>query len=141
MSGSIGRGRAHKNRMFKDILQSKWFTVVILLVIGFFLVSVIKLEFPLKVVRKELKNLNQKIDEVEKSSLELEKLSDYLKSNAYLERQARLKLNYKKPDEKVIFVYLNPNVKIQNGNVETEKILDSKLLANLKEWWNYLLGE
>ena len=105
--------------------------------ITFFLVSTIKLEPQLVAVRKELKNLNQKIDEVKKSSLELEKLGDYMKSNAYLERQARLKLNYKKPDEKVIFVYQNSNAKVQNNNVKTGKILDSKLLVNLKEWWKF----
>ena len=76
-------------------------------------------------------------EQVRDFELELEKLGDYMKSNAYLERQARLKLNYKKPDEKVVFVYQNSNAKVQNKNVETEKILDSKLLVNLKEWWKF----
>jgi len=131
--------------MFRDVLQSKWFTAVILIVLGFFLVSVIKLEPPLAAVRKELKNLNQKIDEAEKSSLELEKFGDYLKSNAYLERQARLKLNYKKPDEKVVFVYTK-TTETQKGQ-ETQKGLgrpkffENKLIMNLKLWWGYLIDE
>src|SRR3989344_8422760 len=98
--------------MFKDILQSKWFTAVILVMVGFFCISIIKLSPPLIKVGKELKNINQKIDETKEGSLELERLGNYLQSDAYLERQARLQLNYKKPDEKVVYVYRNTSAKV-----------------------------
>ena len=145
--------------MFREILQSKLFTGAALVIIGFFLVSIIKFEPPLITIGRELKNVNQKIDETQNAVSELEKLGDYLKDDAYLERQARLKLNYKRPDEKVVFVYRNPNAKtgalkvlsarpstneisvlVQNNDIEARKILDSKLLANLKEWWEYLIS-
>ena len=129
--------------MFKEILQLKLFTAVILIVIGFFVISVIKLEPSLSAVRKELKNLNQKIDEAEKSSLELEKLGDYLKSDVYLERQARLKLNYKKPDEKVVFVYdtEDQNEREMPKYSKKLKIFESNLTLNIKSWWDYLIDE
>ncbi|MBI2063680.1 MAG: septum formation initiator family protein [Candidatus Yanofskybacteria bacterium] len=132
--------------MFRDILQSKWFTAVISVVLGFFLISVIKLKPPLAMVGRELGNLNHKIDEAEKNSLELEELSDYLKSNAYLERQARLKLNYKKPDEKVVFVYRKTGETMLLSQTDlsvgqAQKFFESKLMANLKSWWGYLINK
>src|SRR3989344_4528539 len=91
--------------MFKSILQSRWFTAAAVVLIGFFLISLIKIQPVLTTTQKELENLDKKITEAERSASELERLKDYLQSDAYLERQARLKLNYKKPDEKVVYVY------------------------------------
>ena len=109
---------------------------------GFFLISIIKLEPAIVLVSKELKNINQKIDEVEKNNLELDKLGDYLGSDAYLERQARLKLNYKKPDENVVYVYAKnreTNGAGSESSQETSKILDNKFVENFKKWWWYLV--
>ncbi|MBI2062782.1 MAG: septum formation initiator family protein [Candidatus Yanofskybacteria bacterium] len=126
--------------MFRYILQSRWFSGVILLIIVFFLFSIIKFEPSLVAVNRELSNINKKIDEAEKVGLELKKLGDYLKSDAYLERQARLKLNYKKPDEKVVFVYQNPKTNMQSNDAQAGSISDLFFLTNLKEWWKYLVS-
>ncbi|MEK7153960.1 MAG: septum formation initiator family protein, partial [Patescibacteria group bacterium] len=83
--------------MLKSVLQSRWFTFAAVIVIGFFLLLIVKLKPSLETVNQKVNNLDQKIAEAEKSRLELEKLGDYLKNAAYLEQQARLKLNYKKP--------------------------------------------
>ena len=91
--------------MFNDILHSKWFTIGALIAAGFFVVSFLKIEPALVATNKELNNLDKKIAEVKRSASELERLGGYLNSDAYFERQARLKLNYKKPDERVVYVY------------------------------------
>lgn len=124
--------------MFKDILQSKWFTVAILAMAGFFSLSIVKLSLPLITVSRELKNINQKIDEAKKSNLELEELGSYLQSDAYVERQARIRLNYKKPDEKVVYVYRNPSAKIPNDDTVAGKT-NNKFFANITEWFKHLL--
>ena len=128
--------------MFKSILQSRWFTAAAVVLIGFFLISLIKIQPVLTTTQKELRNLDKKIAEAERSASELERLKDYLQSDAYLERQARLKLNYKKPDEKVVYIYTG-----ENGNKTESKIAagvnsaESRLSQNLKLWWGYLAGE
>ncbi len=123
--------------MFKDILQSKWFTAATLAIVGFFGISIIKLSSPLMLVGKELKNINQKIDETQKSSLELERLGSYLQSDAYMERQARIQLNYKKPDEKVVYIYRSQNANAQNSdNVAIKK--NNNLFTNIADWLNNL---
>src|SRR3989344_5703024 len=122
--------------MFKEVLQSRWFTVAALVIGGVFFILIIKLEPAIVLVSKELKNINQKIDEVEKNNLELDKLGDYLGSDAYLERQARLKLNYKKPDENVVYVYAKnrkTNGAGAENSQETSKILDNKFVENFKK--------
>jgi len=90
-------------------------------------------------VRQEVNNLNQKIAETERELSELKELGDYFRSSAYLEREARLKLNYKKPGENVVFVYRNQSL-LQNpaGNGNSTK--PSPTLPNWQKWLKYLLA-
>ncbi len=124
--------------MFKKILQSPLFTVLAIVVLIFFLSLIIKLYPSLVTVQREVGNLNQKIAEVEEGQLELEQLEEYFKSDNYLEKQARIKLNYKKPDENVVFVYRN---EYDQEPVETVRDKKSELPSNLIKWFKYLLGE
>lgn len=131
--------------MFNRILQSKWFTAAAVIIVGFLLASLIKIEPVLMATRKELKNLDTKIAEIEQSAAELERLGEYIRGDAYLERQARLKLNYKKPDEKVVYIYTR-TTEIRNEeevqkNSERSKIFENKLITNLKSWLGYLVNE
>lgn len=124
--------------MFKTILQSRWFTFLAVIIIGFFLLLVIKLQPSLKTATQELNNLNQKIAEAEKSRSELQKLGDYLKSAVYLERQARLKLNYKKPGESAVFVYKN---QYAQNPAEPSGAAKPTALPNWQKWLNYILNK
>ncbi len=125
--------------MIKKILQSPWFTAAALALAGFFLISIIKLEPALVAVNKEAANFNLKIEEARKTAGELDKQKDFLKSDAYLERQARLKLNYKKPDENAVFVYKNQYNQISND--ESKKNTAPGASKNWQKWLNYLLNK
>lgn len=125
--------------MLKSVLQSRWFTFAAVIVIGFFLLLIVKLKPSLETVNQKVNNLDQKIAEAEKSRLELEKLGDYLKNAAYLEQQARLKLNYKKPDENVVFVYKNQHA--QSPAQPNDTTRPSLILPNWQKWLNYLLNK
>lgn len=128
--------------MLKNLLQSKLVTAGLVLIIGFFLLSIIKLQPALISVRKEIKNIDQKISEIERARQEAEKLGEYRNSPAYLERQARIKLNYKKPDEKVVYIY---TTETRNSSPETQKekliakILRNKFIKNLEDWARFLV--
>lgn len=128
--------------MLRGFLQSKLVTVGLILVIGFFALSTIKLQPALVSVRKEIKNVEQKISEIKIARQEAEKLSEYLNSSAYLERQARIKLNYKKPGENVVYIYTAETQKIA-PEVQKEKwitkILENKFVKNLESWLKYLV--
>jgi len=123
----------------KNILQSKWFTFLAVIVIGFFLLLTIKLKPSLETVSQEVNNLDQKIAEAERDLSELQKLGDFFKSVTYLEQQARLKLNYKKPGESVVFIYKNQHVQDPMKPDDTTK--PSTILPNWQKWLNYLLNK
>jgi len=125
--------------MLKSVLQSRWFTFLAVILIGVFLSLIIRLQPSLETVGKELNNLNQKIAEAEKNNSEMEKLKDYLNNAAYLERQARIKLNYKKPGETAVFVYENPNA--QNQPEPDNSAGASTILPNWQKWLESLWDE
>ena len=55
-------------------------------------------------INQEISSLKTDIDALNDENQKLRDLSIYYQSNAYKERQARLLLNYQKPDEKVIIL-------------------------------------
>ena len=123
----------------KNVLQSRWFTFLAVIIIGFFLLLIIKLKPSLETASQEVNNLDQKIAEAEQDLSELQKLGDYFKSVAYLEREARLKLNYKNPGESVVFVYKNQHVQDPAKPNDTTKL--SIILPNWQKWLDYLLNK
>ena len=74
--------------------------------------------------------------ETEKSNLDLAKLLDYFKTRSYLEREAKIKLNVRKPDENVVFIYEDEK---ENKIKEKEKeSLGLDGLTNFEKWIKYL---
>src|SRR5258708_893694 len=88
-------------------------------------------------VASEVKDMQSRADEVRRNNQFLASSSAYFGSDAYLERQARLKLNYKLPDEKVAFVYKDTSVK---KSPEPDFKAQIAQMPNWKKWWYYLLG-
>lgn len=56
-------------------------------------------------VDQQAAQIQARIDVLDKENQKLQADSDYYKSQDYLEKQARLQLNYKSADENVVFVY------------------------------------
>lgn len=55
-------------------------------------------------LEQHIRNLHQEIQARERRIADLKKLSEYLRTDAYLERAAREKLNYQRPGERVVVV-------------------------------------
>ena len=86
----------------------------------------------------QIKELESRATDLESNNQFLASSSDYFSSDAYLERQARLKLNYKLPDEQVAFVYKDTGIKIASVSKDFKAQLSE--MPNWKKWWYYLLG-
>ena len=86
----------------------------------------------------QVKDLKVRANDLEQNNQFLASSSMYFASDAYLERQARLKLNYKLQDEHVAFVYKDAEAK----KVSPEPKIKDKIseMPNWKKWWYYLLG-
>lgn len=91
--------------MFGGFWQSKLCTLLAIMVIVFLGLALLRIQPQKVVVEKKVKNFQDKIMELEKSSAELAQLLDYFKSDAYLEREAKLKLNVRRPEEQVVFLH------------------------------------
>lgn len=73
---------------------------------------------------KQVKDTEQKIRALKKEESRLKEMSDYFKSEAYLEKQARIRLNLKKEGEKVVFIYKkgeNDKISSESGNIKKEE--------------------
>src|SRR3989344_26543 len=91
--------------MWKRFLRSRLITVIVGVAVIAVFVAVARMYPQLRAGQKQTSGVEKTIKAREERRKELERNSAYLSSEAYLERQARWKLNVKKPDEKVVFVY------------------------------------
>lgn len=112
------------------------FTFVLLFVTGF-LVYLIVGDYPAKLeTKRQLEDLRDKIGALEKEEERQKNLVEYLNSESYLEKQARLRLNLKKEGEEVVFVYRKDDeIKASEGLKETE----NSFLSKLKELFRIIL--
>ena len=116
-------------------LNSKWLSLSLIVLIGWLVFSLPVLNARWDKLEKTLSDLNQKIGDAEKNKAYLEKFTAYFKSPEFLEKEAKARLNYKLPDENVVFVFRNLNSK---SVVETGKNIDQA--PNYKKWWYYIRG-
>ena len=68
--------------------------------------------------------------------------AEYLSSDAYKERQARIKLNFKKPGEKVVYVYRTDaeNSAQSKEGVVAGTVFDDQNKSSWQRWWEYAIG-
>lgn len=81
-------------------------------------------------INKEISRLQTEIENLEKSNKELSQLIEYLQTESFKEREARLRLNLQKLGEKVI-VISPPEVS------EIVKKKEKEKETNFLKWWKY----
>ncbi|MFH1460862.1 MAG: septum formation initiator family protein, partial [Patescibacteria group bacterium] len=91
---------------------------------------------------QEIDSLKSEIEKIEGNNQQLANLMDYLKQESYLEKEARLKLNLKKPGEKVVIFSDQPDEQLENTDSQTspENTLQEQTkekTANYWKWWEY----
>ena len=85
-------------------LQTKWFTVLALGLVAFLGVAVWRQEPSNQAIERRVDNLQNEIADLNERNSELVSLEEYFKSDAYLEKEAKLKLNVRRPDENVVLI-------------------------------------
>jgi len=118
------------------ILQRKVLTPLLILVLIWLGYLVFKVRAQRDVAVQHVHDLESKIADTQESSQLIASSSAYLSSDAYLERQARLKLNYKYPDENVAFVYQDKSVKTDSNPDQTESGTQISIWKRLWLWIN-----
>ncbi len=83
--------------------------------------------------RQEMTHIQKEITALKERRADLEQKKEYYQSEDYQEYQARLKLHYKNPDEKAVYVY--------RSTVPTEQQVSvDKGQSNLRLWLDYLFS-
>lgn len=112
------------------------FTFILVFMAGFLIWLIIK-DFPEKIeIGKQLGDLKNKIEALKKEEERQKILAEYLNSESYLEKQARIRLNLKKVGEEVVFIYRKDD---QNAEQNAGKNAENSLLSKLKEWFKFLI--
>ena len=123
-----------KNFWFK-LLNSRIFLSVMVLVIIFIGYSIFKEKKEQRAVRQNINSLEVEIAGLENKSLELAEMIKYLRSDEFVEREAREKLGMQKQGEKVVIVPENEQfiAKVAgDNNIQTKD--------NWRLWIEYFFG-
>ena len=120
------------------LFRSKWLLILSAIILGWIIFIFIKIKLQENLVNEEVRELEAKIHSLERSNFDLEKFIVYLKNPSFLEKQARLKLNYKAPGEEVAFIYTDINSRAVSSAADLKKSFDTA--PNYIKWWYYLIG-
>lgn len=130
-----------KSNLGKRILSSKILLLISLSILIFFSTNLVKEIINRRDLKKEISTLEEEINRLEGRNQELANLIGYFESLAFVEKEARTKLNLRKPGEKIIIV-----AEEEIPTSTTEQFLTSpssllttevKTLTNQGRWWNY----
>lgn len=129
-----------KEKFAKRFFASKVFLFFSLAIFGFLLFSFGEKIIASRQIDKEIKAVEENIARLESQSREFSKLLNYLGTNEFVEQEARLKFNLRKPGESVAIL---PEIEIQNekeNNLKGDGTNTGVQMNNPKKWWKYFFG-
>jgi len=131
-----------RQHLGKRLFASKIFLIVSLLILIFFSTNLIKEIINRRDLKKEVGSLQDEINYLENRNQDLAKLIDYFEGLDFVEKEARTKLNLRKPGEQIIIVNEDEPLEIADNNSQAEIINnfmanDAEHFTNSERWWNY----
>jgi len=123
-----------KKNIFPNLLFSKFFLIFCIVLFLFILFALAKSTIRTQKVDMETTDLQKEIKQLENQNQELGQLIDYLKSDTFIEQEAKLKLGLKNPDEYLVVI---PK---QELGPETKTEVNNQQLTNPSKWWLYFFG-
>ncbi len=149
----LGSGGARLTRkgfcisMLRTIFSKQFFiTLLLVALVAVFAVPLTKNWRQKHEIDKEVADLEAQVNELEHKNSSLKQVLDYMKSDQFVEHEARTKLNYKKPGEDVVVIENKPggdestttssaifSIPPAPPTVSTEP----HLLGNIDKWLNY----
>jgi len=117
-----------------NILQPKIIVGVSILIVVFLLVSLAQEMNRRLAIEREVRKLDQQVQDMKKAVVEAEQLNQYFRTDAYQDRLAREKLNYRAPGEKVVLV---PDAEAPTEQASARQP-GEKPLSIIEQWWRVL---
>ena len=132
--------RRRNSFSFSDWRHSGLFVFGCILLI-FFSISFIREAVRNYEIDKEVATLEQEIAKLENKNVELASVVQYLNTDLYREKEARLRLNLQESGEKVVAVpddYLGNDFAADDNSGEHSS---ADRRSNPLRWWNYFFGD
>jgi len=121
----------------KKLLGSKVFLFFIILALIGLVVSLGQESYRKYQLTKEINGLKSEIEQLEGKNQQMADLMEYFQEGSYLEKEARLKLNLKKPGEKIVVISQTAEAEVDKRIVaETEGEVSNET-TNFWKWWEY----
>jgi cell division protein DivIC len=89
-------------------------------------------------IKQEIKSLQEEVSSLQKKKINSLDILKYVSSSAYVEDQARIELNMKKPGESVVFVNNEKNSS-KNEAVENSTTEGGQFVENPLKWLYYFI--
>jgi len=123
----------------KSFYYSKWFILVIFIVIVFFLISAIKDYYSQEDLRDDISTLESQISNLQDEQYDLSETLSQVQGEDFVENEARTKLNLRKPGENIIIVSNDKDIQELNKDKTDSGIKDllEQPESNLSLWWKY----
>lgn len=123
----------------KKLLSSKVFLFFIVLTLISLATSVGRESYHKYQLTKEINRLKSETERLAGKNQQLANLLEHFKEESYLEKEARLKLNLKKPGEKVVILPQSdsPEDLPLEAQLEIEKEEEKEEEINWWKWWEY----
>lgn len=129
-------------------LSSKTFLFFALLVLVWLAIIIARATYNRYQFNQEIERLKSEIERTEKRNQELASLIEFFKTESFLEKEAREKLNLKKEGENVVVVPKMPEgregsleIGQENNLVDLEEKKEPEEESNIIKWWKYLFKE
>lgn len=121
----------------KKLLSSKVFLFFIVLALIGLVISLGQESYRKYQLTKEINGLKSEIERLEGKNQQLADLMEYFQEGSYLEKEARLKLNLKKPGEKVVVISQTAGAEVDKRIVAEAEDEVSNETTNFWKWWEY----
>lgn len=123
-----------------DKLKRQTLLVFGLVVIGYLALGSGKLIFDNYRVHQDAKRLDAELDQLNQQNLELRSLLAYYRTDSYKEKEARARLGFQKPGERVIVVPVPPGEDTSGIDQSGTEVQAPTPPSNPQQWWNYFFG-
>ncbi len=128
-------------KFIRKMLGSKTFLFLIFIILIILTINLVQESYHKYQLKKEISGLKLEIERLEGSKEQLSNLMEYFKNDSYLEKEARVKLNLKKPGEKVVILsrdsVVDDSVLEKQEETEAESEDINIKTANYWKWWEY----
>ena len=127
--------------MKRKSLFSKFLLLICLIILVLFSLALGREYFKKRQINKEVYFLEEEIERLEKDQAEFSELIDYLNTEDFWEKEARLKLGLQKPGETLVVISDDYFKSSSGEDRETKKITEMVIeISNPSKWWNYFFN-